>query len=389
MAMRVIRMLAPVAVLAISIGLYMVLQATRPLPQQKTEEVRLTRVNVVAAALQDTRLAISTQGEVRARTAINLVSQVNGRVVSVSPEFVEGGRVEPGVVLLQIEGTDYKLALAQARARVAEADLAVQQALADSDVARKQLRNTVNPSELALKKPQATQAKTRRAAAIADLEQAKLNLERTRVTLPFAGRVATTTVDIGQFISAGTVLAQVFGTEVVEIRLPMNNSQLAALGLPIGYIAEPGEAPTVSFSADVAGRRHHWNGKLVRLDASVDPDTRMLYGIAELTDPYGQNVSASGMPMAVGLYVDAAIEGRALSGALSIPRAGLRAGNIVYLLDSGGRLVVRPVEVVHASDTRAIIASGLVAGDQVITSAIRNPIAGMALTAIKATARGN
>ena len=55
--------------------------------------------------------------------------------------------------------------------------------------------------------------------------------------MPFHGRVMSTAVDVGQYVTPGTTLGRAFGHDVVEIRLPLNDSQLASLGLPIGYIA--------------------------------------------------------------------------------------------------------------------------------------------------------
>lgn len=382
MAHKIARILAPIGVLLASIGVYGVLQATKPVPTQSQEQARATRVNVAIAAEGTLALDIRAQGEVRARTSIDLISQIAGRVVSVSPEFVEGGNVEPGQPLLVIEDTDFQLAMAQAEARVADAELAVEQALADADVARKQLRNEKNPSDLALKKPQITLARANREAAEANLEQARINLERTRVTVPFTGRIASINVNVGQYITPGIRLAEVFSTDVVEVRLPLNNAQLASLGLPIGYTAPEGGGAEVDFSAQVAGQEHHWYGRLQRLDASVDPETRMLYAMAELPDPYGENISEGGMPMAVGLYVDATIKGREVEGAVNIPRGALRAGNIVYVINGDGVLDIREVDVLHASGDLAVIAGGLEAGEQVITSAIRNPIQGMALEPI-------
>ncbi|MEP4148337.1 MAG: efflux RND transporter periplasmic adaptor subunit [Halioglobus sp.] len=384
MTKKLVKIIAPIAVIAASVGAYALLQASRPEPEKNEEGPRPISVYTATVGQEDASLEVLTQGEVRSRTEIDLVSQVGGRVISVSPEFVEGGRIEPGVSLLQIEDTDYRLALSQAQARMADADLSVQQALADQDVARKQLRNDKTASDLALKKPQVAQARAMREAAQAGLEQARLDLKRTSITLPFAGRVAETRVHIGQFITPGTVLGKVFGTELVEVRLPLNNRQLASLGLPIGYIAPQGGGLSVVFSAQVAGELHQWQGKLVRLDASVDADTRMLYAMAEVADPYGKAASKNGMPLAVGLFVDARIQGRNLTAAMSIPGNALRAGNVVYVVNEEGLLEIRNVNVAHATPKRAVIAEGLAPGERVVVSAIRNPIQGMALAALNA-----
>ncbi len=372
------RVVAPVLVLAASAGAYALLQISKPDPEKSEDGPRPISVYTESVKREDVSLRVITQGEVRARTQIDLVSQVAGRIESVSPEFTEGGRITPNSTLLKIEDADYRLLLSQAQANVAEAELSVQQALADADVARKQLRNDPTASPLALKKPQLAGARARLLAAQANMDQAQLNLERTNVSLPFHGRLISTRVDIGQYVTPGAVIGRAFATEVVEIRLPLNSSQLASLGLPIGYTAASDGGPPVRLSAAVAGQEQHWQGKLTRLDASVDPESRMLYASAEVTDPYGENTSDKGMPLAVGLFVEAEIEGRKLSGAYTIPRSALRAGDTVFVI-AQGRLEVRPVTVVHSSPKRTIVSTGLAVDEKVITSPIRNPVQGMAL----------
>ena len=127
MSNKLLKVIAPVLVIAISAGAYALLQATRPKPEKNDDGPRPISVYTASVAQKDTVLEVITQGEVRSRTEIDLVSQVGGRVISVSPEFVEGGRIEPGVPLLQIEDADYRLALSQAQSRMADAELAVQQ----------------------------------------------------------------------------------------------------------------------------------------------------------------------------------------------------------------------------------------------------------------------
>jgi RND family efflux transporter MFP subunit len=378
MKQNMVRFLAPVVVIACAAGGYALLQVSKPEPEKNKKPLRLISVYTDSVKQENVSLKVVTQGNVRARIQIDMVSQVGGRIMSVSPEFIEGGLIEPGVPLLKIEAVDYRLQLGQVQAYVADAEVVLQQAIADADVARKQLRNDPSASPLALKKPQLAGAKANLAAAKANLEQAQINLQRTDVSLPFHGRVISTRVDTGQYITPGTLLGQAFATEVVEVRLPLSDSQLASLGLPIGYTAPTGGGLDVNFFAEVAGKTHQWEGKLTRLDASIDPNTRMLYASAEVIEPYGKNVSKQGMPLAVGLFVEAQIEGRSLDAALIIPRSALRAGDVVFLIKDG-KLEVRPVTLVHSSPDRAVVASGLAAGEKVITSPIRNPIPGMAL----------
>ena len=378
-----IKVVIPVAILLSGIGAFKMLEATKPEPEKKTEAVRPLSVYVQPAEQSDVSLLVTTQGEVRARTEVNLVAQVAGTIVAISTEFTEGGIVSPGVALIKIDDTDYKLALLQAQAVVAEAEVKVQEAVAIADVARKQLQHSENPSPFALKRPQVAQAKARLIAAKASLSQAELNLDRTQISLPFDGRVMKKNVDIGQYVSPGTSLGSAFSTNVVEVRVPLDDDELASLDLPIGFIADGNNPLMVNLKATVAGKEQYWQGELVRLDASVDSQTRTIYGQIEVKSPYKENVSQNNMPLAVGLYVKAEIQGRKITDATVIPRDGLRAGNNVFVINSEERLDVRKVHVVHSSEKIAIIGSGVQPDDRIIVSSIRNPIPGMRIAALE------
>ncbi len=376
-----IRKITPLLVLVGATAVVMLLQANKPTPEKREQGPRPITVFVEPVERDQVTLEVVTQGEVRSRVSIDMVAEVSGRIVDVSPEFMEGGAVDPNETLVQIDDTDYQLALSQTEARVAEAQVALELALAEADVARKQLVGTSNPSDLALKKPQVAEARAAVKAAEADLEQARVNLSRTRVSLPFVGRMSDTFVDLGQYVNVGTALGRAFATDRVEIRLPITYDQLAALGLPIGFRASAGGGLPVTLEANVGGRNQQWQGELLRLDASIDRETRTVYAIAEVEDPYGENVSASGMPLAVGLYVTATVRGQELAEAVRIPRKALRAGDTVYVINSDNELEIRTVNVSHSSPNYAIVADGVTPGDRLITSTIRNPIPGMALKA--------
>lgn len=383
MPSKLLKFSGPVVVVGLGVAAAMMLKFTAPEPATDQAPPRPITVYTHLAERADAVLDVQTQGEVRARTMIKLAAQVSGRVVWASPEYLEGGRFDTDTVLLRIDDSDYRLAVREAEAAVAAAELSVQQALADADVARKQLRDQKNASELALKKPQIAEAKARREAAFAGLERARLDLQRTELQLPFEGRVASTDVHLGEYIDRGTALGEVFATDSVQVRLPLNNKQLAALGLPIGFAApSPEEAPTVALSADVAGAEQQWEGRLVRVDASIDPTTRLIYATAEVDDPYDTGRSVLGMPLAVGLFVEAKIAGRALQNTIQIPSKGLRPGDQLYVVDSSGLLDIRKADVAYSNNDYAIVTGGLRQGERLVVSTLRNPISGMSVTTI-------
>jgi multidrug efflux pump subunit AcrA (membrane-fusion protein) len=133
----------------------------------------------------------------------------------------------------------------------------------------------------------------------------------------------------------------------------------------------------------MGGTQHRWEGHLNRLDAAIDPATRTIYGTVSVDDPYGTANRASVMPLAVGLYVDAEIEGRPFVDTVQIVAEGLRAGNEVYVLSEEGLLEVRQIDVIHRNRDIIMVGAGVEAGDQVVISAIRNPVSGMRLEAIE------
>ena len=378
------RMTGPAVVIIITAIIVTSLYRNKPEPEVGEAAINRIGVYVERATRTGARAEVTVYGEVRPRVQIDVISEVSGRVTRVSPRFIEGGSIGAGGALLTIEDRDYVLAVSEARARLAARRLELEQALADADVAKKQLAGEANPSDLALKKPQIAQARAGLQAAELSLARAESDLSRTQISLPFDARITETMVDEGQYVGAGRTVASVFSTDVAEVRLPLTDADIAALGVPIGYEADEGAGLRVQLSTDIAGATREWTGRLVRLDASLDPLTRSTFGTVEVANPF--DVADGDMPMAPGMFVAADIEGRTLADVLAIPAAGLRAGGRVFIMNDDDLLEVRSVIVAHATASVAYLSSGVEEGDRIIVSPIRNPVAGMALSAIEETA---
>ncbi len=382
---RLLRITAPLAVLGLTVAAVVIMVTFRPEPEQAQPEERPVSVFVERAERTTIVPLVTTQGEVRARIEIDLVPQVAGRIVEVSPAFVDGGIFEAGEVLIRIEDADYELALTRAQAQVAEARQALIQEDAQADMARRDWEELGDgdASPLTLREPQLARAQASLAAAQANLAEARLNLDRTRITVPFDGRIRSRSADLGQFVSPGNRLGRVFSTDVVEIRLPLSDSELGILDLPIGYRAAPGEGHPIDLSAVVGGRERHWAARIVRTESALDPTTRQLFAVAELLDPYGAGADKDGVPLAVGLFVTADIPGRPVDDTLVIPRAALRASDRVYVVTEENRLSIRRVDVAFTEEERIILNSGVEDGDMVIVSPIQGAIEGLKLTPIE------
>ncbi len=378
------RIIGPFVVVVVTLLVVIGLVRTAPEPEVGEAVTNRIGVYIERATRTGARAEVTVYGEVRPRVQIDVISEVSGRVTGVSSRFTEGGSVMAGDALLTIEDRDYVVAVSEARARLAARRLELEQALADADVAWQQLAREVNPSDLALRKPQIAQARAGVQAAELSLSRAESDLSRTKISLPFDARITQTMVDEGQYVGAGRTVASVFSTDVAEVRLPLTDADIAALGVPIGFEAPEGAGLPVQLSTDVAGATRRWSGQLVRLDASLDPRTRSTFGTVEVADPF--DVADGDMPMAPGLFVAAEIEGRTLADVLAIPAAGLRAGGRVFIMNDDDVLEIRSVIVAHATASVAYLSNGINEGDRIIVSPIRNPVAGMALSAIEEAA---
>ena len=388
---KILKISAPVLVLVAGAVLVQAMVATKPEPEKNDEELRPVSLYVDEVKSEIVIVSVKTQGEVRPKIEIDLVPQVSGRIVAMSDTFNEGAEFLPDTVLLKIDAADYQVAAIRAEARVAEAQTELEREFATAKIKEdewKSDRQTEDPTPFALNLTQVAGAEANLRAARADLEKARLDLARTEIRVPFRGRVRARDVGIGQYVTAGTPMGRVFSIGTVEVRLPLTDTQLVELNLPLGFMADSlSDAPKVSFSAPMGNRDYHWQGQIVRVDAAVDQDTRLIYATAEVADPYGIGAS-EGMPMAVGMFVGAEIAGVAEQSAYVMPRLALRNQDKVYVINAENRLEIRTVNVLSTSEERVLVTSGVDSGDRVVTSTLPNAVEGMEVEPVSSQARG-
>ena len=371
---------------AIVILIIFVLITTKPEPQRANAAPQPVAVFVEQARRETVALVVHSQGQARPRTQISLVPQVSGRITYVNPNFIEGGFFEAGETLVRIDDADYHLAFTRAAALVSQAQQGLIREQAEAELAESEWADLGEgqASALTLREPQLADARAQLASAQASLQAARLDLERTRVSAPFDGRVRVKSADLGQFVAAGTPLGDVFSTDTILVRLPLTDNDLGLLGIPIAYNSGPdSEGIPVLLTAILAGEPREWHGFINRTESAIDPQTRVLYATAEVEDPYGA-AAATGAPLAVGLFVDAEIQGRDVQDAVILPRAALRGENTVFIVNQGGTLDIRTVTVVTSSVDRLVVSSGVAGGEMIVVSPIRGASAGMRLRALDA-----
>ncbi|MFA9613181.1 MAG: efflux RND transporter periplasmic adaptor subunit [Deltaproteobacteria bacterium] len=370
-----------ISVVLIAMGVvgFLVLTASKPEMKKRKPPAPVPMVRTIKTNSGPQTVYIKGEGTVRPLREINLVSEVGGKVVGVSPALVNGGVFKEGDTLLQIDPVDYELAVTLARAKVKEAEsrleLAEEEALAAVEEWRLLYPDSSSedskPSALVAKEPQLAAAQARLEADKADLRKALLHLERTKLKAPFAGRVGEENVDVGQYVSPGQTLGSLYSTEVAEIVVPLEGGDLFWFDVPAFTSTDGRGAPAV-VRASLAGRELSWPGKVVRTEGRLDERTRMIHVVVRVDKPYARKP-----PLVFGLFVTVEIEGRNLHNCTVIPRGALHQGNVVWVLDQESRLRFRKVEVARVQGDEVVVTKGLEDGEAVVTTPLKAVTDGM------------
>ena len=378
--------LVAVTALAAATAINATLLSTRPQldpsePEPVAPAVRVMRVNPGSE-----RMVVHAQGTVAPRTEAELVPEVSGNVLWISPKLVAGGYFEKGEPLLRIDDRDYRYALARAAA-------AVDRAIAENEFATFELRRLlemeasdfISPSDLETGMRAARVTEATLADARAALNQAELDLSRTEVLAPFTGLVRSERVDPGQFVNRGSAIAKLYAVDFVEVRLPIADRQLAYLDIPPMQRGELDEssAPEVLLSADFAGRHYRWRGAIVRTEAEIDMRSRMVNAVARVRTPGDAAGNPDYAPPPVGLFVEAEIQGRSAENVVVAPRSAIRNGNQVLIVDDDDRLRFRTVGIARIYGDDAYIDGGLEKGERVCLTVLQAVIDGMRVEVVE------
>ena len=355
----------------------------RPVPETRVAEVVLPLVETMDVAYSNVRLRVTAEGTVAPRTETELVPEVFGRVMEMSPSMAVGGFFEEGDVLLRLDSREYELAVTRSRAAIAQGELRLETERQEAAVALEEweLLGAGRPTPLALREPQIAEAEATLASAEAALQQAEYDLERTIIRAPYAGRVRSEHVDVGQFIQRGNSVATLYAVDAAEVRLPIPDSELQFINLPLAYRGEDGSGsvngPQVILRSEFAGREHEWRSRIVRTEGEIDPRTRMVHAIARVEDPYARSENSLRPPLAVGMFVEAEILGRSSGQVAVLPRSVLRGVDQILVVNQAGVLRFQQVEIFRLERDSVLVRSGLKEGEQIVVSPLENAVNGM------------
>lgn len=332
---------------------YLADQAERP-PVPKAKEF-LLRSRVEELEVGDYPVIVKTHAVVQPHNLVTISSQVSGAVAKVSPLFEVGAYFSEGETLVEIDPRDYQTALTMAKSRLAAAQSELKLAKVVED---RKLRlidsNAVSQGEVDAASASREQAEANVALAESQVEQAELELERTKVIAPFNGRVKSKLIGLGQLAGTNTPLGEVFAIDYVEVRLPISGEQREFLDLP----EFPGDPPVAVELRDGihASNGAVWTGQIVRTEGVLDEDSRDLFAIARVHDPFGRESGKS--PLRISQPVLASIEGKVLKDVVALPRSAVRQLDNIVLVDrSDQTLLPLKIEALWSDADRVIVSS--------------------------------
>jgi len=368
------QIILPIVILIVGIVLFFAFKALKKPPEEKPEVENIPIVAVEEITVSPMTLNVRSYGIVKPKYETEMVAQVSGQVVELSPVFVRGGFVKAGQLLARIDPNDYQAALIDAEANMASAKAALEQERAQGKVAESDWKSITDssPTELSLRKPQLAQELARVKSAQASVLRAKRNLERTEIRAPYDAMIESRMIGLGSFVGTGTQVGKLLGTDIAEIRLPVADSELQ-------FLNGDGVNSSVVLEGTYSGETKEWLATISRSEGVIDEKSRMSYLVAEIKDPYllSENTT-NALPLRFGSYINAKVIGLGIAQATSLPRY-LVVNNKVAILDEDSKLHYAKVDVIREDGSNVIIAGGLQSGDRMIVSALDYPIDGMKL----------
>lgn len=364
----------PIIILIIAVVILFALIKAKEKPEKEEVEAPVFLVDATDIELSTVEFLVYAQGAVQPRNQTMLSAQVSGRIIRVADNFIEGGFFDKGDVLVEIEAVDYETDLLLAQAELAQAQASLDEEIARGQVAEKEWSsfNSGTPPELGLRKPQLAREQALVKAAEANLARARRNLERTKIRAPYDGLVKSRDVDLGQFLPLGGQIGEVFSTDIAQVRLPLTDDDIAF----IGDLSE--QESQVTLSAQVAGQRQFWQGRLVRDEAVLDDARRVIFGVVEVQDPYLRtDAQLNQTQLKFGRFVEASITGIKADNIIKLPRFVLRLDGTVLSVAEDSTLRINPVEVIRTDEDFVYISGGLDTRHKVVLSAVSTPYDGM------------
>lgn len=331
-------------------------------------------VSISQAVAKDLPIKLDTQGHVVALTQVDVRPQATGTIRQV--HFKEGDEVRSGQLMFTIDASDVAAQLAKSRAAAAQVKAQLEEAQRDLQRTRQLAQaQFYSPSSVDAAEGKVASLRAQHEAMLADIDNSRVLVDRTRVVAPMAGLTGVLAVHAGSLAqqSATTPLVNIVQMDPVGVEFTLPEANLATL-------LAARDAGTVQISV-IAADGSTVDGKLVFVNNTVNADTGTISLKASFPNAHKKLWPGAYAKVRVTAGVDRGAVTLAPQSVLDGPN-----GRFVFVLDGGaGKVSVRPVTLLRIQDQLAIV-KGLVNGEQVVTEGQLNLKDGMAVRMAVASA---
>lgn len=392
-------------------------------PAEARFEEKAIQVEALEAVAEDIPVVITGYGQVKPLDVVSISSEIPGLLLRVHPRLEAGEIISKGDLLFEINPADYEAAVKDA---AASADRWQQQVLflekksaldkqrlatliRNQSLAREEYERLLNLFEqeqvgtrsnvdmaeqafniatdqadlmaqaVALYPIQIREAKSSMKSALAGLSIAESNLQRCSVRAPFKGRIREVFIKPGQYVMPGNPMVTLADDSMLEIQVPIdsrdvrqwlkfdNNTSHDDIAWFSGL--EPVSCD-IRWTEDTTG--HQWQGTLHRV-VRFDQQTRTIHLAIRVDASQSLSNGKNGLPLVEGMFCSVAIPGKILKNAFVIPRWAVSFDNTLYV-SMDNRLKTVPVVVARVQGESALVTSGIIQGDTIITTRLVNPL---------------
>ena len=361
---RAVQIWLAILIVIAGLGIAAGLMKLKKTPEQTVPPKPVPEVETITARTQDLKVMIPAQGTVEPATVTRAAAEVEGTVIAVSPDYEAGGNFKEGDVLLEIDPSDYKAALAQAEASLADAKLQVVQEEMRAEQAERDweriARPGQTPNDLVRRIPQLAAARARVEAMQAAVDRAMRDLERTKLRAPYDGRIRQKLVDLGTRVAKAGELAEFYATRILEVRLPVPRQDADFFDLR-------GQEITLKESG---GRGRTWKAVVDRTEGEIQRANRSIIVVARIDG----TLPDAPLP---GQFVHTEIEGIVIEKVVRVPRRAFVKSDRLMVVGDGHTITTREVKIARTEQDDVLVSEGLQDGERLCITALTAVIEGM------------